>query len=282
MKYLNIDVILALKIVLVPALIGGVTFAGRRWGPGVAGWLSAFPIVAGPILFFIAVEKGAHFAQVAATSTLSAVLAIVVFGVSYSWVATNHSWVTSLAGGFLCYFLTVLLLNSFVMQLVLATPIVLAVLAIAPRLYPSVNFLNDLASPPRNDMAFRMLAGSTLVFLVTHFSSDLGAQLSGLFAMFPVMASVLVVFTHRQSGKAHAIHFLRGTIFGYYAFASYCFVLALMLSIFNITSAFLAAFCVAGVIQSASRNFLPRHLTLSIAVTTEKERQTREVKLLDD
>lgn len=269
---------LALKLALVPSLIGGVTLAGRRWGPSVAGWLSAFPIVAGPILLFIAIEKGAHFAQVAATSMLSAVLAIVVFGLSYSWVATNHSWGVSLVGGFLCYFLTILLLNSFVIQLALAIPIILGVLAIAPRLYPSVNLLNDSSSPPRNDMVFRMVVGSTLVFLVTYFSSDLGARLSGLFAMFPVMASVLVVFTHQQSGNAYAIFFLRGTIFGYYAFASFCLVLALMLPIFSITLAFLTAFCVGGAIQSASRKFLPRHLTLSSTGTTAKERQAREVK----
>jgi len=246
---------------------------GRRWGPGVAGWLSAFPVVAGPILFFIAIEKGAHFAQVAATSTLSAILAIVVFGLSYSWVATNHSWVISLIGGFLCYFLAVLFLNSFVMPFVLAMPVVLGSLVIAPRLYPLVNLPNDSSSPPRNDMAFRMVAGSILVFLVMHFSSDLGPHLSGLFAMFPVMASVLVVFTHRQSGNAYAIHLLRGTVFGYYAFASFCLVLALMLPFFSITSAFLAAFCAGAAIQSVSRNFLTRHLTLPSTTETAAKRK---------
>ncbi|MDD8018854.1 MAG: hypothetical protein PHP42_10815 [Bacteroidota bacterium] len=275
MEYFTINGMLALKLALVPSLIGGVTLAGRRWGPGVAGWLSAFPVVAGPILFFIAIEKGAHFAQVAATSTLSAVLAIIVFGLSYSWVATNHSWVISLAGGFLCYFLTVFLLNSFAMPFALAMPVVLGALAIAPRLYPSVNLPNDSSSPPRNDMAFRMVAGSALVFLVTHFSSDLGARLSGLFAMFPVMASVLVVFTHRQSGNAYAIHLLRGSVFGYYAFASFCFVLALMLPFFSITSAFLAAFCVGAVIQSASRNFLTRYLTIPSTERPQKKKASR-------
>ena len=38
-----------LKLLLVPALIYAVTLAGRRWGPDVAGWLSAFPILSGPI-----------------------------------------------------------------------------------------------------------------------------------------------------------------------------------------------------------------------------------------
>jgi hypothetical protein len=45
------NAVLLLKLLLVPLLIYLVTLAGRRWGPAVAGWLSAFPIVAGPILF---------------------------------------------------------------------------------------------------------------------------------------------------------------------------------------------------------------------------------------
>jgi len=66
--------IFALKMALVPALIGAVTLAGRRWGATVAGWLSAFPIVSGPILYFIALDQGAAFVARAAVGTLSAVV----------------------------------------------------------------------------------------------------------------------------------------------------------------------------------------------------------------
>ena len=48
------SLVFILKLILVPALIAGVTLAGRRWGPAVAGWLSAFPVVAGPILLVMA------------------------------------------------------------------------------------------------------------------------------------------------------------------------------------------------------------------------------------
>jgi hypothetical protein len=52
------NAVLALKLSLVPLLIYLVTLAGRRWGPAVAGWLSAFPIVARPILFALTLEQG--------------------------------------------------------------------------------------------------------------------------------------------------------------------------------------------------------------------------------
>ena len=90
------NTVLLLKLVLVPALIAGVTLAGRRWGPAVAGWLSAFPIVAGPILWFIALEQGAAFAAQAAVGTLSAVLGMLAFGLSYAWAATRFACTTKL------------------------------------------------------------------------------------------------------------------------------------------------------------------------------------------
>ena len=77
--------VLALKLALVPLLIWLVTLAGRRWGPAVAGWLSAFPIVAAPILLTLALEQGAPFAAGAAEGTLAAVIATLAFCLAYAW-----------------------------------------------------------------------------------------------------------------------------------------------------------------------------------------------------
>ncbi len=53
----------------------------------MAGWLSAFPIVAGPILFALNLEQGAGFAARAAEGTLLAVVAILVFCLVYAWAS---------------------------------------------------------------------------------------------------------------------------------------------------------------------------------------------------
>src|SRR5688572_1778556 len=50
--------LLILKLVLVPALVAGLTLAARRWGPFVGGLLLGLPVVAGPTLYFYAVEQG--------------------------------------------------------------------------------------------------------------------------------------------------------------------------------------------------------------------------------
>ena len=250
--------VLALKLTLVPAFIAAITLAGRRWGPAVAGWLSAFPVVSAPILFFIAIEQGATFAATAAVGTLSAVPAILAFGISYAWAALRYSWRISLIAGFAAYALAVTSLSFCRPSLSMAIPAVMAALLIAPRLYPSSARRIPQASMPPRDLAWRMLAGALLVLLVTHYSARLGPQLSGVFAMFPVMASVLVVFSHRHAGAAFAIQLLRGMVLGYYGFAGFCLVLALALPVMSLGPGFLAALACALMLQFISRFFLQR------------------------
>jgi hypothetical protein len=267
--------VLALKLTLVPALIAGVTLAGRRWGPAVAGWLSAFPVVSAPILLFLALEHGAAFTASAAAGTLSAVLAILAFGLGYAHCAARltsavflsaglqsgtreirHSWMFCLFAGFTGYFVAVACLSVWAPTLYVAAPCVLLALLIAPKLYPRLPVAAPAPAKTGTDMPWRMVAGAVLVLLVTHFSAALGARLSGLFAMFPVMGSVLVVFSHRRSGAAFTVNLLRGMVLGYYAFATFCLVLSMALLSMEIGTAFFMALACAVLVQLISRRYV--------------------------
>lgn len=232
-----------LKLLLVPSLIALVTLAARRWGPGVAGWLSAFPIVAGPILFAIALEHGSDFAAAAAAATLLAVLAIVVFSVAYARVAARPgaAVMPCLAAALLAWALAVAVLRGVQWPIWPAFGTVLLALLAAPRLIgtpapeAATAAANTATTPaaaparPARDLPWRMLAGAVLTVAVTGAAGGLGPKLSGLFAMFPVMSTVLVGFSHRAAGPGFALALLRGMIGGYYAFAVFCLVLALLL-----------------------------------------------------
>lgn len=248
------SMILVLKLVLVPALMAGVTLAGRRWGPATAGWLSAFPVVSGPILLIMALEQGPAFTTTAAVGTLSAVLAILTFGVAYARAAIRHAWPASLAIGFGAYALAVTALHQRTPLLAYMAPLVLLALLLVPRLYPgTVDAPPPPPSRPAQDLLLRMLAGAALTLLVTQFAAHMGPGLSGMFAMFPVMASVLAVFTHRHDGPGAAIKLLKGSVLGYYAFGTFCTVLALTLPTESVAFSFLAALCAALTIQVLSR-----------------------------
>ena len=247
--------ILLLKLLLVPSLIALVTLAGRRWGPGVAGWLSAFPIVSGPILLVLALEQGAGFAAAAAGNTLLAVLAILVFSIAYARCA-RFGMARAMPAALLAYALAVLVLNSVSLPLWAGFAAVVLALLAAPRLLGPVPA--QAAAKPANDLPWRMLAGAVLALGVSYAAASLGPRLSGLFAMFPVMSTVLVGFSHRASGPGFTVALLRGMVNGYYAFAVFCLVLSLLLRSHTIGTAFLLATMAALAVQLGVKWIVPR------------------------
>jgi len=244
--------ILLLKLTLVPLLIYAVTLAGRRWGPAVAGWMSAFPIVAGPILLTLTLEQGAPFAATAAEGTLMAVLAILVFTVVYAWAAARLAMWGAMACALGAYALAVAGLRLLELPLALSFVTVIGALLLTPRLMPPTRE----ATPARtagSDLPWRMLAAALLVLAVTYGATRLGPRLAGFFAMFPVMSTVLVGFSHVQSGPAFAVKLLRGMVTGYFAFAVFCAVLATALRTQPAGLAFAMAFGCALAVQLVTR-----------------------------
>jgi hypothetical protein len=135
--------------------------------------------------------------------------------------------------------------------------LVVCVLALAPRLFPHVDgsAAGSTAGSARQarDLPLRMLAGAVLSFTVTWAAAGIGPRLSGFFAMFPVMGTIIVGFSHAASGRAHAVDVLRGMARGYYAFATFCVVLSLLLRGQPIGLAFGAAAGAALVVQVLSK-----------------------------
>ena len=256
--------LLLLKLVLVPLLIAGITLAGQRWGPGVAGWLSGFPVVSGPILFFLALEHGPAFAAQAACGTLSAVPGILSFILAYSWAATRLPWPPSLIAGFAAYAVMLSALNALAPSLPLAAGITLAALLIARPLFPRLGPPKPGAPASRLNVALRMVMGAILVLLVTRFAASLGPRLSGMLALFPVLGSVLAVFSQRLVGVEFTVLLLRGMVLGFYSFAVFCVVLALGLPAWGIATGFSLALVAALVVQAGTRR-LGRPKPLQVA-----------------
>jgi hypothetical protein len=252
--------VLILKLCLVPSLIYLVTLIGRRWGPNAAGWFSALPIVAGPILLTMALEQGSRFVETAAAHTLIAVIAVLVFCVAYAWASGRFGVAGSLAAALGAYAVAVAGLQLVELPLLPGFVVVVGVLALAPRLFPRVDGIAERSAKQANDLPLRMLAGALLSFTVTWAAAGIGPRLSGFFAMFPVMGTILVGFSHHASGRAYAVNILLGMARGYYAFATFCVVLSLALRGQSIALAFGMAAGAALLVQLLSR----RGLSLSL------------------
>jgi hypothetical protein len=246
--------ILLLKLALVPFLIWLVTLAGRRWGQAVAGWLSAFPIVAGPILFALTLEQGAAFAARAAEGTLMAVVAILVFSVAYARASARFGVAGSMVLALLAWAASVAALQALRLPLGVCFVVVWCALLLTGRLFPPT--LPAAPGARRNDLPWRMLAAAALVLAVTAGAAHLGARLSGFFAMFPVMSTVLVGFAHAGSGRDSAVSLLRGMVAGYFGFSVFCVTLAMQLREGGVGMAFALALGCALAVHLAARRLL--------------------------
>lgn len=247
--------LLGLKLGLVPLLIWCISAAGRRWGPSVAGWLSAFPVVAGPLLFFISMEQGTSFGAAAAGAMLLAILAHLSFGLGYAWAALRCAWPLALPLGLMAYVLCLLAISRVTLDLRGSLAVVTVVLLWARRLFPgegrmaALQAVSGQAAHPRMEMALRMACGALLVMLVTWMARTVGPRWSGLLSMFPVLGVVLAVFSQRQSGPRFAITLLRDMVWGYFAFATFCLLLSVALPAHGVAMGFALAVAGALVVQ---------------------------------
>lgn len=229
---------LLLKLLLVPGLVALITLAGRRWGPSLAGWLSGFPVAAGPTLFFVALDQGGAFAAQATHVTLMGVPANVAFGVTYAWMALRHRWPLCAAAGVLAFVLAGGLLVSLHPPPWAALALALIGLQLAARSLPRVVFVNPERPVSPWELPVRCLAAGALAATVTLLAAELGPAGSGMLTIFPVMGMVLSVFSHAAWGGQGSIHLIAGLIKGLYAFVAFCFVLALTLVPLGTAAAF--------------------------------------------
>jgi len=221
--------VLLLKLVLIPGFLLLISLAGKRWGPSVAGWLSGLPVVVGPILFFLAVEQGPSFATQSAIAALSAMSAMITFCVVYAQAAQRCNWPAALLIALLSWGLVAAVLSVMPASLLLSMIAAVTALLAAPYLFPTVQPLLAGPAPKSDKLLLRMLAGALLTLAVTWFASALGERWSGLLAVFPVLGSVMAVFSQQTRGPAFTAALLRATATGMYAFAAFCLTLALTL-----------------------------------------------------
>jgi hypothetical protein len=240
---------LTLKLVLTPALIGTATLVGRRWGQSVGGWLVGLPLTTGPVAFFIALDHGAAFGAAAVVGSLVGAVAEAAFSVAYGWSATRTAWLPALLAGSVAYAVTAAVLQPLGLGPAALFGLVVAALAVSIRLMPAGVPGATPAAAPRWDLPARMVLATAVVLALTALAPRLGARWSGLLATYPLFAAILTAFGHRMQGAGAALGVLRGLLFGLFSFAAFCFVLAVGLVPLGIGGAFAGAIAVALLVQ---------------------------------
>ena len=248
--------LLILKLVLTPLLIALVTWVGRRWGPGVGGWLMGFPLTSGPVSALLALEYGRAFAAHAAVGTISGQASDCVFCLVYCLVSRYIGWPLSALAAIVSFFVSIFIWNGVQLSLILTFASAVLIIALVIRLLPNRNAALIASATPTWDLPARMIAAALFVLLLTTFANTLGARLSGLLSPFPLFTVVIAIFTHHQQGAAAAAQLLRGVVLGGFAFATFFLVVAVLLPVAGLGWTYLAATAAALVLNSIALRFV--------------------------
>jgi hypothetical protein len=237
---------------LSPALVAASTVATMRWGPTVGGVVSAFPAVVGPVLLIDVVGHGRAFAARAADGTLFGLVALAAFAAAYGLAAPRSGWKPSLVAGWMAAGAaagaTGLLTRhagtpagpvAAVASLSLAY-LALPAVRPAPR-RRSNRIQSDLMRRSAHPVLVRVATTSALVIALSLGAGIVGPFIGGMLAALPILASVLCVFAHRESGFEALIRLLRGMLGGMAGFVAFCEIIALAVRNHSTAVAFLAA-----------------------------------------
>ncbi len=233
---------LLLKLALVPALVLLVSLAGRRWGHRVSGLLSAVPIIAGPILFFMALDLGPDFTAETARATLITMPALAAYLLAFGFIARRAGWAASLLGGWAVFAIVVTPLTAIPANAWQGLLVACAGFGGTLLLLPRPRRPVDVAVIPDSEIALRMAAAFAITLAIAFGAQTFGPRVSGALLSFPIGGSVLPAFTRALHGLDATLSLLRGFLLGLLPFAVFFYALAVLLPAFGVAVGFAGAF----------------------------------------
>lgn len=229
--------LLLLKLTLAPLLVACATLVTHIRGPRAGGLLMGLPLTTGPIFLFLTVENGPHFGADATVGILYGLTGLVAFSVAYAAVAARARWTVSLVIATLAFFIVPLSAQNLGHNIFIAGSTAWLAQALALSLMRTAEPQTAPLPRRRWDVWVRMLAVAALTLTITTAAPRLGPTLSGIVGTFPIAISVVVAFTHHQSGPVAASTMLRGCILSWISFTNCFVVIGLMLEGLGVVAA---------------------------------------------
>jgi hypothetical protein len=205
-----VPMVFLLKISLPPVLVAIISLIARWWGPTAGGLLVGLPWMTGPLLVFLAVDKGLEFAVVACTGIELGVICVASFLLAYGAASSISRWPASVSAGAVAFGATAFALENVVLTLLEAAAAASASLVFTYLVLPRPRVATVTAALPWWDIPARMLSTVVLVAVILISADLLGPRLSGIVSTYPSMVTVVSAFTHQQWGRDAVRRLLRG------------------------------------------------------------------------
>ena len=243
------DILLVFKLTATPLLVAMASLAARRWGNAVAGLLAGLPLMTGPISVFLTIEQGAQFTVAATTGILIALTSIAFYGLTYALAARVTHWSVAIVAAYAAFFVGAWLIQPLITDLQTAAASAYAAIILGVILIPRQRAPETPPRIPWWEIWFRMLATAAMIALVTTTANLMGPTWTGIIATVPVLATVMVVFTHSRWGSDAAMRFMRSMMLSLIAFATFFVVVGLGLETHGLTNTYVAATAIALIVS---------------------------------
>lgn len=198
------------KVAVPPVLVALMSLAARRWGATIGGLIMGLPWMTGPVLFFLALDKGSEFAVRAAIGVELGAVCIVAYVLGYWAIARSLLWFAALPAGAVAFVAMAFATKGLEPTLWQATAGAIAALLATYALLPTPRATAVVARLPWWDIPARMAVTFGLVATILFSADRFGGQLSGIVSSFPVILTVVGSFTHAQNGYDGLLRVLKG------------------------------------------------------------------------
>lgn len=241
--------ILLVKVTLMPVVIGLVTLVSRRWGNKAGGLIASMPWIAGPILLFLILEHGKNFGIQAVPGILTGILSLIGFCYCYARLAPYLAGLWALLLSYLVFVLIALLFTAINLDLLTSYGVVMGSVLLTLRFFPTPAVAAPVVRRLPYDLPIRMVVATLFVIGITGLAALLGPTWSGILTPFPIITSILAVFTQYLQGSSAAIVTLRGIVMGLLGFTTFLFLQAFLLPEFSVEQSFFLALLINGTIN---------------------------------
>lgn len=215
--------LLVLKMALTAGLVVLSTVIAERAGPVLGALVATLPVSAGPAYVFIALNHDASFVAEGALASFAVNVVAAVFALVYAALAQRHGLAVSMLTAMAVWLALVLAVNAVAWT----TPAAIAVNVVGLAACTAIANRFRHARVPLvtrhwTDLLVRAAMVAVLVAAVVTASEVLGAKMTGILAVFPIVLSSLILILHPRIGGPATAAVLANTLPGLAGFSLCC------------------------------------------------------------
>jgi hypothetical protein len=238
--------LLVLKMAVTAGFVVIATWAAERAGPVVGGMIATLPVAAGPAYVFIALQHDASFVAQSALASVVVNVIAAVFALVYAMRAQRHGLAASVLPAMAIWFVLVFVINAVPWTTMTAVAFNAAGLAICITISNRFRYVHVPLLPRRwTDLLLRAAMVGVLVAAVVTASEVVGAKVTGILAVFPIVLLSLILILHPRIGGPATAAVLSNTPLGLLGFSLCCLTAHLLVERIGSAAGLLSALAVS-------------------------------------